>query len=131
MRTIYIFIILVIYILLQFVWWSYLLVDLNNEVFEHRIENVYLKSTDSLSAQIEQEHLMRKLHQRRWMVVGEGLVFLSLLAWGSIQTLRFIRKEVQLARMQKNFLLSITHEFKSPLASIKLYLQTISKHTLE
>jgi len=131
MRTVYIFIILVIYILLQFIWWSYLLVDLNNEVFEHRIENVSLKSTDSLSAQIEQDQLFHKLHQRRWMVVGEGLVFLSLLAWGSVQTLRSFRKEMQLARMQKNFLLSITHEFKSPLASIKLYLQTILKHPLD
>jgi signal transduction histidine kinase len=33
--------------------------------------------------------------------------------------------------MQKNFLLSITHEFKSPVASIRLYLQTILKHPLE
>jgi two-component system, OmpR family, phosphate regulon sensor histidine kinase PhoR len=131
MRTIYIFIILVIYILLQFAWWSYLLVDLNNEVFEHRIENISLKSTDSLSAQIEQDQLLHKLHQRRWMVVGEGLVFLGLLGWGSVQTLRSFRKEMQLARMQKNFLLSVTHEFKSPLASIKLYLQTIAKHPLD
>src|SRR3954467_2091323 len=99
MRTIYIFIILVIYILLQFVWWGYLLVDLNNEVFEHRIENISLKSTDAVITQTEQQKLIHKLHQRRWMVVGEGLVFLSLLAWGSIQTLRSFRKEVQLARM--------------------------------
>lgn len=131
MRPYYIFIILVCYILLQFIWWSYLLIDLNNEVIEHKIENVYFKNPDFVTAQAEHQQLVKKLHQRRWMVVGEGLVFLSLLAWGSIQTLRSFRREMQLARMQKNFLLSITHEFKSPLASIKLYLQTILKHPLE
>jgi two-component system phosphate regulon sensor histidine kinase PhoR len=118
-------------VLLQFIWWSYLLIDLNNEVIEHRIENVYFKNPDFVTAQAEHQQLVKKLHQRRWMVVGEGLVFLSILGWGSIQTLRSFRREMLLARMQKNFLLSITHEFKSPLASIKLYLQTILKHPLE
>jgi signal transduction histidine kinase len=123
LRTIYIFIILVVYILLQFVWWSYLLVDLNNEVFEHRIENVYLRNSDPVIAEAEHQQLIRKMHQRWWMVIGEGLVFLGLLTWGSVQTLRSFRKEMQLARMQKNFLLSVTHEFK--------YLQTMLKHPLE
>ncbi|MFM9051151.1 MAG: sensor histidine kinase, partial [Bacteroidota bacterium] len=35
------------------------------------------------------------------------------------------------ARLQKNFLLSVTHEFKSPLASIKLYLETILQRDLD
>jgi two-component system, OmpR family, phosphate regulon sensor histidine kinase PhoR len=131
MRPIYIFIILVCYIFFQFTWWSYLLLDLNNEIMQHKIENVYLKNPDLLTAQAEHAHFVKKFNQRQWMVIGEGLVFLGLLVWGSVLTLRSFRKEVQLARMQKNFLLSVTHEFKSPLASIKLYLQTILKHPLE
>jgi two-component system, OmpR family, phosphate regulon sensor histidine kinase PhoR len=131
MRPYYIFIILVCYVLLQFIWWSYLLIDLNDEVIEHKIENVYFKNPDLHTAKAEHQHLVNKQHQRRWMVVGEGLVFLAILGWGSIQTLRSFRREMQLARMQKNFLLSVTHEFKSPLASIKLYLQTILKHPLD
>ena len=65
------------------------------------------------------------------MVIGEGSVFLVLLVLGSIHSIKAFKKEVDLARQQKNFLLSITHEFKSPLASIKLYLQTILRHNLE
>ena len=130
MKSVRIFTVLVIYILLQFTWWSYLLIRLNNEVYEHRIEIVELKypAEDALR---EKEALITRLHSRYLMIAGEGLVFLALLSWVTFQTVRSIRKEMELARMQKNFLLSITHEFKSPLASIKLYLQTIQKHQLD
>jgi two-component system, OmpR family, phosphate regulon sensor histidine kinase PhoR len=130
MKSVRIFTVLVIYILLQFVWWSYLLISLNNETYEHRIEIVELKYPED-DAAAEKVKLTAKLHSRYLMIVGEGVVFLLLLSWVAYQTVRSIRKEMELARMQKNFLLSITHEFKSPLASIKLYLQTIQKHQLD
>jgi len=63
--------------------------------------------------------------------LGEGSVFIILLGWVSYRTFRAFKKEIELARLQKNFLLSITHEFKSPLASIKLYLETINRHDLD
>lgn len=131
MRPFFILTILAFYVLIQFCWWAYLLVDLNNEVYEHRIENVQLKADTPESSKEAILDLEKKNTQRLWMVIGEGSVFLALLTWGSILTARAIRKEVALARQQKNFLLSITHEFKSPLASIKLYLQTILRHDLE
>jgi len=130
MKSVRIFAILIIYILLQFVWWSYLLVKLNDEAYQHRIEIVDLKFPPE-DAVFEKHKLLSRLHSRYWMIAGEGIVFLSLLSWVTYQTVRSIRKEMELARMQKNFLLSITHEFKSPLASIKLYLQTIQKHQLD
>ncbi|MBL0258896.1 MAG: HAMP domain-containing histidine kinase [Bacteroidetes bacterium] len=131
MRPFLILSILAFYVLFQFCWWAYLLVDLNSEVYEHRIENVQLKAQTPEISREAINDLEKKNSQRLWMVIGEGSVFLALLTWGSILTARSIRKEMALARQQKNFLLSITHEFKSPLASIKLYLQTILRHDLE
>jgi signal transduction histidine kinase len=131
MRPILFLYLLAIYILVQFSWWAYLLIDLNSEVFEHRIENVRLKSASKESQEKEIGYLENKISQRRWMVIGEGSVFLILLIWASFHSIKAFKKEVDLARQQKNFLLSITHEFKSPLASIKLYLQTILRHDLE
>lgn len=87
-------------------------------------------SASSQAKQNEIEILEKKIKQRRWMVMGEGAVFISLLGWGLVIAGRSFRKEMILARQQKNFLLSITHEFKSPLASIKLYLQTLLRHDL-
>jgi signal transduction histidine kinase len=53
------------------------------------------------------------------------------LIFGIYRTKRAFDQEFELAKQQKNFLLSITHEFKSPLAAIKLSLQTIEKRNLE
>ena len=68
---------------------------------------------------------------RRGMVIGEGFVFVTLMAFGIYKLHQAINKEKKISNQQKNFLLSVTHELKSPLASIKLYLQTIHKRDLD
>jgi signal transduction histidine kinase len=75
--------------------------------------------------------LVREQPQRMPMIVGEGAVFLFLFFLGAYQLHKSLRKERKLHGQQKNFLLSVTHELKSPLASIKLYLETILKRTLD
>ncbi|WP_026904637.1 sensor histidine kinase [Pedobacter glucosidilyticus] len=68
---------------------------------------------------------------RRGMVIGEGIVFVSLMSFGAYKLHKAINREKKMNAQQKNFLLSVTHELKSPLASIKLYLQTIQKRDLD
>ncbi len=69
--------------------------------------------------------------QRMAMVMGEGAVFVFLLCVGAYFIHASIKKETKLHEQQQNFLLSVTHELKSPLAAIKLSLQTILKRDLE
>jgi signal transduction histidine kinase len=130
-RPVFIFFLLAFYVLFQFIWWAYLLIDLNDELYTHKIETVIAQSLTEDERAKEIHFLEKKISNRRWMVLGEGFVFLSLLVWGTFIMLKAYRKEMLLARLQKNFLLSITHEFKSPLAAIKLYLQTLLRHDLE
>jgi two-component system phosphate regulon sensor histidine kinase PhoR len=65
------------------------------------------------------------------MVLGEGSMFLLVFALGAWSLHKSVNKERRLHEQKKNFLLSVTHELKSPLASIKLYLQTINKRSLD
>jgi signal transduction histidine kinase len=65
------------------------------------------------------------------MVLGETAVFLFIFFVGAYYLQKAINQERKLQHQQKNFLLSVTHELKSPLASIKLYLQTILKRELD
>jgi len=130
-RPAFIFFVLVFYVLFQFIWWAYLLVGLNDEVYNHKIENLSLMNLSPEVRSSEIAFFEKKISARRWMVIGEGGVFIALLVWGTIVMLNAYRKEIHLAKQQKNFLLSITHEFKSPLAAIKLYLQTLLRHDLD
>src|SRR4051812_15506851 len=104
MRVRWIFILLLSYILLQFSWWSYLLFDLNNEVYEHNIENVKLRYPTPDNNVVELQALKHKLNQRHWMIIGEGSIFFILLISGGVIAYRSFNKEFQLARQQKNFL---------------------------
>ncbi|MBX7201435.1 MAG: HAMP domain-containing histidine kinase [Bacteroidia bacterium] len=116
---------LVFYVFLQFAWWSYLLYDLNNQVI---LLNEQLEL--SRGEETDYESTLRILNQKHLMVWGEGIVFLSLLVLGVIQTRKSFKRETQLALQQNNFILSVTHELKTPLSSLKLFLQTIKRRDL-
>jgi len=107
-RVSVLFYLLAAYIFLQFIWWAYLLIDLNLELY----------SAEPVETQ----------NKKVLMVLGEGAVFFSILIAGLIITKNSIRKEISLIRQQRNFLLSITHELKTPISAIRLCLETLSKH---
>jgi len=64
------------------------------------------------------------------MVLGEGLTFIIVFTFGAISLHKSVNRQRKLQEQKRNFLLSVTHELKSPLASIKLLLQTIQKRPL-
>src|SRR6202789_1637405 len=64
------------------------------------------------------------------MILGEGSIFIVVFFVGAYWLHRSIRRERKLQEQKKNFLLSVTHELKSPLASMKILLQTIQKRDL-
>ncbi len=69
--------------------------------------------------------------ERKAMFIGEGLFFFVIFIGGAIKLKQALKREKKLHKQQHNFMLSVTHELKSPLASIKLYIQTILKRELD
>jgi two-component system, OmpR family, phosphate regulon sensor histidine kinase PhoR len=63
-----------------------------------------------------------------WTLLAIGSTFIALLVAGVVLYLILSIKAINLTRRQSNFIDSVTHELKSPIASMKLYLQTLSRH---
>ena len=63
-----------------------------------------------------------------WALLAIGSTFILLLVVGVVLYLILSIKAINLTRRQSNFIDSVTHELKSPMASMKLYLQTLSRH---
>lgn len=130
------FYVVVFYIFVSYLWWSFLLTEKNTMAFEtlaqkeqllFNIQNEFPLDDMAYYSTVHYQELDAKFNRQRWMIRGEGIVFMLLLALGAWQLMRTFSKEIALARQQNNFLLSITHELKSPMASIKLSLQTITR----
>jgi signal transduction histidine kinase len=98
-RPLIIFYGLIVYTVIQVIWWGRLLLA---------------AKPDSLG-----------------MIIGESSVFIFIFLVGAFYMHKAIKGERKLHNQQRNFLLSVTHELKSPLASIKLYLETIIKRDLD
>lgn len=126
------------YVLLFSSWWGYLLYSKSRDSFE---ELALIQKTDFVSKTgtspneyyntPQYTQLLDKYNRQKKMVLSEGMFFMFILIGGFVFVRRSIKKELTLADRQKNFLLSITHELKSPLASIKLVLQTLLKRQLD
>ena len=65
-----------------------------------------------------------------WTLLSVGTTFIALLVVGVALYLSLSIKAINLNRRQSNFVDSVTHELKSPIASLKLYLQTLNRRQL-
>lgn len=116
------------YIIMQFLWWEVLLVRQTTQISNEQQKLMAITSTDAASLEKQIADLQDKKQNRIYMIVGEGTVFLLLLLYAFYRIRKASNKEVELVTQQKNFLLSVTHELKTPIAATKLQLQTLLKH---
>ena len=65
-----------------------------------------------------------------YAILGVGVALLVVLLAGVIVYLALTVKAIALSQRQSNFIDSVTHELKSPLASLKLSLQTLGRRAL-
>lgn len=118
-RTIVLLYVLLAYVLFQFGWWAYLIYSLHETIL-----------IDGPAYQVDEEIGKQLLQSKLMMIIGEAAVFITLLLVGFGMIRRSFKKEVALVNQQRNFLLSVTHELKTPLAGVKLNLQTLAKRQL-
>lgn len=60
-----------------------------------------------------------------WLILTEGILLLVAILIGIYVIFLYWRRQASLNRAQRHFINQVTHELKSPLASIQLHLETI------
>jgi len=70
------------------------------------------------------------LEPRAWLVILVLSILVVIILMGIFTIFVYNQKTLQLYRMQHNFINNFTHELKTPVTSLKLFLETVSKHDL-
>ncbi|MBL8896935.1 MAG: HAMP domain-containing histidine kinase [Planctomycetes bacterium] len=104
---------------LVFGWWLFFFANQGDFLVERVArQGIELEPATELALRSATQDTMR-------MFVFEG-AFLGVLLLGSMMlVVRALQRELALNRQQRNFLSAITHELRSPIASAKLYLESL------
>jgi two-component system sensor histidine kinase SenX3 len=60
-----------------------------------------------------------------------GIIFFGFIIGGLVFNTTFLVREIRRNEQQDSFLNAVTHELKTPIASIRLYLETLERHEVE
>ncbi|MEZ4953986.1 MAG: HAMP domain-containing sensor histidine kinase [Saprospiraceae bacterium] len=126
------------YMLLAFTWWALLLFTKNRDAFYAKRELNQLvlaaegriKTNEEFVKTEKYQELYQAYKRQEWMIFGEASVFVLTLVAGMWFIHKSYHRLVSANQQQRNFLLAITHELKSPIASIQLVLETLIKREL-
>jgi len=123
------------YMIVAFTWWTLLLFKKNEDARDAKTYSLWLVMVADGHVENEEEfkhtnlylNLQEDYKRQEYMIMGEALFFVVSLVIGIWLINRSYHREIETATQQRTFLLSITHELKSPIASIRLVLETFVK----
>ncbi|ATH08203.1 hypothetical protein BIY24_09645 [Halobacteriovorax marinus] len=92
----------------------------------------YLQVSDSVRLFVEKNKVdaSQFLATDTWVTILITSILVAIILAGTIIIFVYYQKIIQLYRMQQNFINGFTHELKTPVASIRLFLDTFKKHEL-
>lgn len=133
-RTTVKFWLLLIYVVAALVWWFISLQKQSGDMYRYQLNHLNTtidkKQTPSLY-ESEQKKIEKNYHRNNIKYAGEGIVFLGLILLGAAFVFRAMRQQILIHEQQRNFMMAVTHELKTPIAVSKLNLETLLKHQLD
>lgn len=125
---------MLIYIVAALTWWF-----ISMERQNHQLSNFRLKQLDSkidstispLQYQTEYNNIRQSGKRTTIMHVSEFLFFLLLIILAAIFVYRSVRRQFRFQLQQQQFMMAVTHELKTPIAVVRLNLETMQKYSLD
>lgn len=125
---------LLAYIISALLFWGISLQKHSQRIYDLETQVLNTELSRSAYPDIYQSRLAdieAKRDSRTKQYWGEGSTFMIIILIGAAVVYSSFRRSVRLSRQQNNFMLSVTHELKSPIAAMKLNLQTLQRHQLD
>ena len=129
LRIIFIFYwFLLAYILAALIFWFIDLNQQNKELTQLRLHAVSVHEAYFIQ-KVNKIETGEKRKTAQYM--GEGITFLLMILAGAVYVFRIIKRQLVQSEQQKNFMMAISHELKTPIAVTKLNLETMQIRKLE
>jgi two-component system phosphate regulon sensor histidine kinase PhoR len=92
----------------------------------------YIEVSTGLTQLVQKHHLDpgQFFEVKTWVVILVISILMGIILVGVFTIFIYNQKTWQLYRLQRNFINSFTHELKTPVTSLKLYLDTFTMHEL-
>lgn len=130
-RTTLIYWILLLYVVAALIWWFFSLYAQNEEVYLLQKQNLQRTATGQASIEDALSRIEKERNRDRAKYIGEGITFFVLILVGAAYLYRSVRRQFRVQQQQRNFVMAISHELKTPLAVAKLNLETLQRHHLD
>ncbi|MFN5334850.1 MAG: sensor histidine kinase [Bacteroidota bacterium] len=116
------------YVVAALIWWFISLEKQNIEMSGLKLEKA---DPHHPQYQLITQAIIREKQRNSTKYLSEGITFLLLIIIGAIIVYRSFRRQISLANMQRNFMMAVTHELKTPIATTLLSLETLKHRQLE
>jgi len=126
--------VLLIYIIAALIWWFISLMHQSQQMRAFQVNQLNATIDSATAPAIYQREFAKiKSQEKRDQAkfIGEGLTFLGITLIGALFVFRSVRRQLRVQQQQQNFMMAVTHEFKTPIAVAKLNLETMLKRKLD
>lgn len=92
----------------------------------------YLKVHQAFNEVVAKYHINASqfLQTETWVIVVVLSILVAIILGGLMIIFIYYQKVIQLYRLQQNFINGFTHELKTPIASLQLFIETFTRHEL-
>jgi len=119
--------VLLVYIITALVWWFIALQQQNRQMMDYKMQELKRDDVEYLS---KIERINTEAKRKTARNISEGSTFLLLIIIGAVFVYRAVRRQFKLQQQQQNFMMAVTHELKTPIAVVKLNLETLLRYDL-